>query len=90
MGGLSVGLSQKILKDKGTLRLNVRDILGTQRFRAISKYGNVDVALNNHWDSRQVSVGFSYRFNKGKVENKPARRTGGAADEQNRVGKSGS
>jgi len=90
MGGLSFGLSQKILKDKGTLRLNVRDIFRTQQFRAITQYGNVDVAFQNRWDSRQVSLGFTYRFNKGKIENKPARKTGGADDEQSRVGKGGS
>jgi hypothetical protein len=89
MGAVSVGLSQKILKEKGTLRLNVRDIFRTQQFRAVTRYGNVDVAFQNAWDSRQVSLGFSYRFNKGKVENKPSRRTGGADDEQSRVGKGG-
>ena len=89
MGALSAGLSQKILKDKGTVRLNVRDIFGTQRFRATTQYGNVDVAFQNRWDSRQVSVGFSYRFNKGKIENKPSRKTGGADDEQSRVGTGG-
>lgn len=90
MGAVSMGLSQKILKDKGTLKLNVRDIFGTQQFRAYTKYGNVDVAFQNRWDSRQVSVGFSYRFSKGKIENKPSRKTGGADDEQSRVGKGGS
>jgi hypothetical protein len=89
MGGVSVGASQKILKDKGTLRLNVRDIFRTQRFRGISQYANVDAAFQNSWDSRQVSLGFTYRFAKGKVENKPSRRTGGADDEQSRVGKGG-
>jgi iron complex outermembrane receptor protein len=87
MGGVSAGFSQKILKDKGTVRLNVRDIFRTQRFRAESRYGKVDAAFQNSWDSRQVSVGFSYRFNKGKLENKPSRKTGGADDEQSRVGK---
>ncbi len=89
MGGVSAGFSQKILKDKGTLRLNVRDIFRTQRFRAVSQYGNVDAAFQNSWDSRQLSVGFTYRFAKGKVENKPSRKTGGADDEQSRVGKGG-
>ena len=89
MGGVSAGFSQKILKERGTLRLNVRDIFRTQRFRAVSQYGNVDAAFQNSWDSRQLSVGFTYRFAKGKVENKPSRKTGGADDEQSRVGKGG-
>jgi hypothetical protein len=87
MGGLSVGFSQKILKDKGTLRLNVNDVFRTQRFRAVTQYANVDVAFQNAWDSRQINVGFTYRFSKGKIENKPSRRTGGADDERSRVGK---
>ncbi|HUQ96063.1 MAG TPA: TonB-dependent receptor [Chitinophagaceae bacterium] len=89
LGAMSVGMSQKILKDKGTLRLNVRDVLGTQHFSAVSKYGNVDAAFQNSFDSRVVNIGFTYRFAKGKVEAKQSRRTGGADDEQSRVGKGG-
>jgi hypothetical protein len=87
LGGVSVGFTQKILKDKGTLRLNVNDVFWTQKFKAVTKYANVDVAFQNERDSRTINLGFTYRFNKGTIENKPSRRTGGADDEQNRVGK---
>jgi outer membrane receptor protein involved in Fe transport len=87
MGALSVGFSQQVLKGNGTLRLNVRDVLGTQRFRGVSKYGSVDAAFQNRWDSRAVNVGFTYRFNKGKMNGGPKKKTGGGAnDEQSRVG----
>jgi hypothetical protein len=33
MGGLNAGFSQQIMKEKGTIRLNVRDIFYTQQFR---------------------------------------------------------
>jgi hypothetical protein len=86
MGMLSAGLSQQVFKNKGTLRLNVRDIFYTQKFRGETKYGNVDAKFQERGDNRAVNLGFTYRFSKGKVNGAPKRKTGGANDEQNRVG----
>ena len=87
MGGLNLGLSQQVLKGKGTLRLSVNDVLWSQRFRAVSKYGTVDVKIDERGDSRVANLGFTYRFTKGKMNgNNPKRRAGSASDEQSRVG----
>ena len=87
MGMMSVGLSQQILKGKGTLRVNIRDVFASQRFRATSKYGMVDAAFQNRWDSRSVNLGFTYRFSKGKMNGGQKKRSSGSAnDEQSRVG----
>ena len=86
MGMVSMGVGKQVFKNKGNIKLNVRDVFFTQRFRASSKYGNVDAAFQNQNDSRVVNLSFSYRFSKGKVNGGPKRRTGGAGDEQNRVG----
>jgi hypothetical protein len=64
----------------------VRDIFYTQQFRAVSKYANVDAAFQERGDSRQVSLNFTYRFSKGKINGTPKRRAGSASEEQNRVG----
>lgn len=85
MGGLNAGLSKIVLKEKGTLRLTVRDIFYSQQFRATSRYGNVDVAFQEANDSRVAAIGFTYRFSKGKTGG-AKRREGSASDEQNRVG----
>jgi iron complex outermembrane receptor protein len=85
MGALNIGFSQQIFKDKGTVRFTVRDVFYTQGFRAISKYGDVDVNISEKNDSRVATIGFTYRFSKGKV-NGPKRRNNSANDEQNRVG----
>lgn len=85
MGALNAGFSQQVLGDKGTLRLNVRDIFYTQGFKGVSKYGNVDAAFQERNDSRVVTLGFTYRFSKGKTGN-VKRRGSSAGDEQNRVG----
>lgn len=83
-GMLNMGISKQVLKGKGTIRLNVRDILYTQKIRGDIRYSNIDASFQQRRDSRQVAVGFTYRFNKGKV-NAQKRKTGGASEEQNRV-----
>lgn len=83
-GMLNMGISKQILKGKGTIRLNVRDMLYTQKIRGDIRYSNIDASFQQRRDSRQVAVGFTYRFNKGKV-NAQKRKTGGASEEQNRV-----
>jgi iron complex outermembrane receptor protein len=84
MGMMNVGVSKQIMKGKGTLRLVVRDILYTQKAKGDIKYSNIDASFQQKRDSRQVALGFTYRFSKGKVGGQK-RRTGGASDEQNRV-----
>ena len=87
MGGLNLGMSQQVLKGKGTVRLSVNDVLWSQRFRADSKYGTVDVKINERGDSRVANLGFTYRFSKGKMNGAaPKRRASSASDEQSRVG----
>jgi iron complex outermembrane recepter protein len=85
MGMLAFGFSQQIMKNNGTLRLNVRDILQSQKFRGEAKYGTVDARFQESSDSRTVSLGFTYRFNKGKVGG-VKRRAASSNDEQSRVG----
>jgi len=85
MGGVNLGLSQNIMKEKATLRLSIRDVFFTQRFRGETKYGNVDAAFQERNDTRVATIGFTYRFSKGKV-NGPKRRANSANEEQNRVG----
>jgi hypothetical protein len=86
IGMFSLGFSQQVMKGKGTLRFTLRDVLSSQHFKGESKYGDVDATFQNYNDSRAVSVGFTYRFSKGKVANNQRKRASSAADEQGRVG----
>lgn len=86
MGMVSVGVSQQIMKGKGTLRLNLRDVFNTQRFKGSSKYGTVDAAFQEKHDTRVINIGFTYRFSKGKANGQRKRNNGSANDEQSRVG----
>ena len=89
LGMVSLGLSKQVMKNKGSIRLNVRDVFLTQRFKGESKYGNVDTRFQNYNDSRVINLGFTYRFSKGKINGAAKRKTGSASDEQNRVGAGG-
>ena len=86
---VNAGVSKQILKNQGSIRLNVRDIFAGGVFKGYSKYGTVDAQFKNVNDSRAVSLTFTYRFNKGKLKATSSKRSSGASDEQNRV-KSGS
>ena len=82
---VNAGLSKQVLKNKGSLKLNIRDIFAGSVFKGYSKYGTVDANFRNVNDGRAVGITFSYRFSKGKLKASSGKRAGGASDEQNRV-----
>jgi hypothetical protein len=84
MWRLDAGLQKQILKNKGTLKLSVRDIFASQNFTGYVNYQDIDVYIKSLHDSRTVSLTFSYRFGK-PIQNQQRRKTGGASDEQSRV-----
>ncbi len=86
IGMVSAGLGKQILKGKGTVRLNVRDVFFIQQFRGVIKYGNIDAKIFQRNESRVANVNFTYRFAKGKMNGTPKRRASSTSDEQNRVG----
>ena len=89
MGVVSVGASKQVLKEKGTLRLSVRDPFYIQQFRADVEFGNIDMSIRNKWDNRTVALNFTYRFGKQTNGQPPRRRNSSAQEEQNRAGGGG-
>lgn len=85
IGQISFGGSKQILKNKGMIRLNIRDAFRLQHFEGYSRYGNIDIAFQNYWETRVVNLSFTYRFSKGKLKAGSNSKKGGADDEQNRV-----
>lgn len=82
-GSINFGLAKNVLKNKGTIKLNIRDFLDLQQWNGYSRYQNIDVTIHNRWDSRVVSLSFTYRFSKGQKTEQ--RHNGGAEEEQSRV-----
>jgi iron complex outermembrane receptor protein len=83
-GEMGFGVSKQIMKGKGTLRLNVRDIFYTQNYSGYSNFENSDEPFEVKWDSRVVRLAFIWRF--GKAMKAIKRSSGGAAAETERVG----
>lgn len=79
-----VGFAHKIMKGKGSLKLNVSDLFYTnQPGGDIRNIANSKANWLSYLDSRVVSLAFSYRFNKGKALN--ARQSGASDTEKGRV-----
>lgn len=83
-GELDAGVSKQIMKNKGTLRLVIRDITYYQNYSGYSTFQNAYEPFRVKWDSRVMRLSFSWRFGKAM---KPVNRSeGGATDEINRAG----
>jgi hypothetical protein len=80
MYAVNIGFSQTVLDGKGTIKLSGNDILNTQRFRGIINQDNVNLTINNNWQTRRFSASFTYRLGNDKV--KPSRRRETATDEE--------
>ena len=88
MENLSFAVAKQVLKDKGTLKLNLRDPFYIMHFSGYSKFSNINFNVLSHWDNRRIGLTFTYRF--GKTSNAaPQRKRGGSSEEQNRVGAGG-
>lgn len=82
---LNAGVQKQILKKKGSLRLAISDFTGPMKVSGfIANIETANASFRQRRDSRVLTLGFNYRF--GKPMKTEKRNTGGAADEQNRVG----
>jgi hypothetical protein len=90
MGAVAAGVSKQVLKSKGTLKLNVRDMFYTQKVTGNIDFQTTKASFMNLRDTRVVNISFVYRFGKPIKGAQPRRKIGGANDEQNRVKMGGS
>jgi len=83
-GDLTIGAQKSLLKGLGTLKLNVTDVLYTNRNIATSTYDNYVDQFTQSRDSRVATLSFSYRLGGSQVA--ASRRADGAEEEKRRVG----
>lgn len=81
---MDIGVKKEVLKNKGAIKLSVRDIYGPRRARGYLNFQTTQASFRQYNDNRVVTLSFNYRFGK-QIKGQPKRRTGGAGDEQNRV-----
>jgi outer membrane receptor for ferrienterochelin and colicin len=79
----NIGFSNDILKEKGTLALNVNDIFNSRKRINDLVLPNVNSYSELQWSQRQITLSFTYRFNKLKTdkEKTPKRDSEGGGDE---------
>jgi hypothetical protein len=82
---ISIGIQKKILKDKGTIKLNATDIFYTSNFNGTATFTGYVENFDIKRDSRVISIAFSYRFG-GNPASRSMRSKGGAEEEKRRAG----
>jgi iron complex outermembrane recepter protein len=87
-GALTAGLSKQVLKGKGTVKFNIRDIFYSQVVEGDINFKATEAHFKNWRDTRVANITFTYRFGKPlKNGNEPRNRN--TPDEQNRVKSNG-
>ncbi len=84
MYGIDAGLQAKILQGKGTVKLSLSDVFNTMQWRGVSNFGGLYMDASGGWESRRISLNFSYML--GNEQVKSRKRNTGLEDEKNRVG----
>jgi len=81
MVSLNLAFSKDVLKEKGTLALNVSDLLNTRK-RESTDYSPTTIAENEfQWRKRQIMLNFTYRFNEKKKPQRQEREENGGGDD---------
>lgn len=80
---LNAGVQKKVLKDKGTLKLALNNLLQYQVYTGTIYLNNAEAKFRNNQFSRSAAVTFTYRFGK-PLKGTPVRKQG-SSEELNRV-----
>lgn len=80
---LDLALAKDILKGKGTITANVRDLLNTRKWRSITEIEeeNYFAERVSQWAPRQVRLTFTYRLNQNKKQQGGGRGDNGEAED---------
>ncbi|WP_375446487.1 TonB-dependent receptor domain-containing protein [uncultured Fibrella sp.] len=76
LGAVNLSLQKKMMQDRGRLTLTIDDVLNTMRWRQSADFNTQQFAIDRKWESRRVSLRFSYRFGSNDVKSARDRETG--------------
>ncbi|MFN0174665.1 MAG: TonB-dependent receptor domain-containing protein [Saprospiraceae bacterium] len=77
MGSLDLGVRKQVFGDKGTVSLNVSDVLRTQGWRSINDFTpGLYMKGRGTWESQTVKLNFNYRFGNKNIKGSRQRKTG--------------
>jgi len=81
-GQVSMGMSQTVLKKKGTVKVSFRDIFYTNTMSGLTSFPDASEYFNMKRDTRVVALSFTYRLGKSY---KVVSHQNGATEEEERV-----
>jgi outer membrane receptor protein involved in Fe transport len=67
---LDAAVSRDVLKNQGTLTLNVIDVFNSRRFRTVMEGENFYTYINSQGRLRQINLTFNYRLHQAKKKDK--------------------
>jgi iron complex outermembrane recepter protein len=76
LGGLSLGVQKKLMKDRAAIRFHFHDILRSQRWAQTVDFGNVTGDTERRWEARGVRLSFNLNFGGTSVKGSRERSTG--------------
>lgn len=79
----NIGLSKKILKEKGSINFSAQDIFRTSRTKMRYRYDGTDATSISYSDTQRIGVSFNYNFGNSKVKRVQYNRTN--YEEQSRM-----
>ncbi|HLS94669.1 MAG TPA: TonB-dependent receptor [Sphingobacterium sp.] len=81
MSGVDVAVRQDVLKGKGSIMFNVRDVFNTRKFRMENDLPTQFIRMENRWMPRTFMLTFSYRFGVQDLNKKNNQQEGGGVEE---------
>ncbi|MEM7086919.1 MAG: outer membrane beta-barrel protein [Bacteroidota bacterium] len=77
---LNLAFSKDVLKDKGTIGFNVRDLLNSRKRNSVTTTDNFISTSEFQWRERSFTLSFTYRLNQKKQRQRPERGGGDDGD----------
>ena len=77
---MNLAFSKDILKDKGTLALNVSDVFNSRKRISETNLPSQNAYSEMQWRERQINLSFTYRFNRKKSERERPKTENGGED----------
>ncbi|WP_026978953.1 outer membrane beta-barrel family protein [Flavobacterium tegetincola] len=82
IASMNLSFSKDVLKEKGTIALNVSDVFNSRKRVMDTELPSQNVSSEMQWRERQVNLSFTYRFNRKKTDReRPKGESGGEEGE---------
>lgn len=81
VASVNMALSKEVLKDKGTIALNVQDVFNSRKRMYETNIAQVNSYAEMQWRERTINLSFTYRFNQTKADRQKEQRKQSSGEE---------